>query len=110
MSSMLFDSAPNLHHNTLPTNPTLVNLQDAVDTSITALPTLPPKTIARKESIWHRFFGKIKGVFGKREKKKGKKDVGGEKEMEIGGPYGFQHLKTGGALGLRGGEEEWEDM
>ncbi|KAH7094601.1 hypothetical protein FB567DRAFT_7303 [Paraphoma chrysanthemicola] len=39
MSSLIFTSSPNLRNTTtLPTNPTLVNLNDAADMSVTALP------------------------------------------------------------------------
>ncbi|KAH7084950.1 hypothetical protein BKA63DRAFT_597695 [Paraphoma chrysanthemicola] len=39
MSSLIFTSSPNLRNtNTLPMNPTLVNLNDAADMSVTALP------------------------------------------------------------------------
>lgn len=49
MSSLIFTSSPNLRNtNTLPTNPTLVNLNDAADMSVTALPE--PRDAKRDKS------------------------------------------------------------
>ncbi|KAF1921960.1 hypothetical protein BDU57DRAFT_68056 [Ampelomyces quisqualis] len=119
MSSMLFDSSPNLRV-PLPTNTTLVNVREAADTSITALPAPRPiedERIKHKPSLWHRLVAKIKGVFGRKEEKARTQQNGVERRgLVIGGPTDFQHLRTGGPRPLMGGglgeveEDEWEDM
>jgi hypothetical protein len=105
LNSMLFESTPDLRTPLLPANPTLVNLRDAADTSITALPAVPPKTEC-KPSFWARLLAKIKNALGGRK----------EEEMEIGEPTHFRHHGTGGGRELRkpvrdgrggrGGEED----
>jgi hypothetical protein len=86
LNSMLFTSTPNLR--SLPSNPTLVNLRDAADTSVTALPTGKKPS----PSIWQRVLVKIKEVFGKED---------GGRELQIGEPTDFKHHGTGGAQPLR---------
>jgi hypothetical protein len=112
MSSIIFKSSPDLRSPLLPTNPTLVDLHEAQDTSITALPmtsSIKPRT---KESIWSRIVSKITGLFGGKAKES---EVGAEREMEIGSPTDFKHEWTGfGDLRLlvkkRVDEDEWEDV
>ncbi|KAH4386277.1 hypothetical protein HBH94_038040 [Parastagonospora nodorum] len=57
MNSMVFKSSPNLR-NELPSNPTLVNIRDAADTSVTALPmpatALEDQVVERKMGWWSR--------------------------------------------------------
>jgi len=105
MNSMVFKSSPNLRHQ-LPANPTLVNIHDAANTSVTALP-MPPTAddqvveVERKKGFWSRLVEKIKGCFRKEE----------SRGLDIGGPTGFQHTWTAGIGPLRtAGEEEWEDV
>lgn len=93
VNSMLFDSQSPLRspYFTATQNPTLVNLQDAQDTTITALPQpvveQPPSIV--KESIWHKVLGKIKALFRRKE------------SPGISSPTEFQHLATGGPEPLR---------
>jgi hypothetical protein len=91
LNSMLFKSTPNLRDPApLPTNPTLVNLHDAADTGVTALPMQPvgqPKE--RKPTVWKRAVAKAKKLFGRKKK------------LQIGGPTNFQHHSTGGMQPLR---------
>jgi len=118
LNSMLFESTADLRA-PLPANVTLVNLQEAADTSITALPTLPaPEPAVRKASLWARMIARIKQTLG--IKKKAAVTV--EREMDIGSPTGFQHHGTGSGKPLRAPvedgrgkvevveEEEWEDV
>ncbi|KAH3917348.1 hypothetical protein HBI56_118980 [Parastagonospora nodorum] len=112
MNSMVFKSSPNLR-NELPSNPTLVNIRDAADTSVTALPmpatALEDQVVERKMGWWSRMVARIKGCFKKKEE-------GGEErtELNIGGPTDFQHTWTAGIGPLRttgvGEEGEWEDV
>jgi hypothetical protein len=99
---MLFKSSPELRSHP-PSHTTLVDVHDAADTSITALPT-SPATMQTKQpaSFWQRILARIKEILvGKKEEKgAGGVDVGG-KEMKIGEPTGFQHHVTGGAEPLR---------
>ncbi|KAH4876849.1 hypothetical protein HBH58_098610, partial [Parastagonospora nodorum] len=99
MNSMVFKSSPNLR-NELPSNPTLVNIRDAADTSVTALPmpatALEDQVVERKMGWWSRMVARIKGCFKKKEE-------GGEErtELNIGGPTDFQHTWTAGIGPLR---------
>jgi hypothetical protein len=105
MSSMIFKSSPDLRSPLL-TSPTIVNLHEAEDASITALPMTI--TTKHKESLWSRIVSKIKDVFGRMGK-----GNNGEEEMEVGGPTDFKHGRTGEMGGLRtrvSGESEWDDL
>ncbi|KAH7389564.1 hypothetical protein DE146DRAFT_758870 [Phaeosphaeria sp. MPI-PUGE-AT-0046c] len=140
-NSILFQSSPDLrapssvmHH-----NPTLVNVAEAADKQVTALPVLPSTTnnnnikpFTQKDFVWKRMWDKIKGIMRKGRGKKEKKQVRGGEErgrtkakvskVKIGGPMDFEHVRTGGPRGLRGhtsvmeeddeegGESEWEDV
>jgi hypothetical protein len=78
--------------------PTLANIREAQDTTITALP-LPPVVNEQeppKEPLWRKFWVKMKGLlcFGKKEK-----------EMCIGAPTDFKHVRTGGPMPLMGRTE-----
>jgi hypothetical protein len=97
LNSMLFKSTPDLRSQ--PTNPTLVNLRDAADTSVTALPAPQPPT----KSIWQRVVDKIKSVLGTHGEGDSEQDGGRapKGEMQIGGPTDFKHHTTGGAQPLR---------
>ncbi|KAH4730207.1 hypothetical protein HBH66_047370 [Parastagonospora nodorum] len=79
MNSMVFKSSPNLR-NELPSNPTLVNIRDAADTSVTALPmpatALEDQVVERKMGWWSRMVARIKGCFKKKEE-------GGEERTEL---------------------------
>ncbi|OAK95836.1 hypothetical protein IQ06DRAFT_55751 [Phaeosphaeriaceae sp. SRC1lsM3a] len=134
-NSILFQSTPDLRtpFSSMPHNPTLVNVAEAADMNVTALPVLPTtiitnKSVVKKNSVWKRMWDKIKGLVGKGKGKKEKAQIAhGEDEQsntkpkvskeEIGGPMDFQHVKTGGAMALRGhtpveegGESDWEDV
>ena len=121
-------------------HPTLVNLHEAGDASVTALPPPPPpppsrtttttaaaktdKKEKKKKTMWARVGAKIQMLFrGKKEKKEQKPS------MVISGPSGFRHettwgpsrLRSGGVGGAKwdegegvGGERgdsgEWEDV
>ncbi|CAO2658626.1 Nn.00g063490.m01.CDS01 [Neocucurbitaria sp. VM-36] len=129
INSMLFNSHKSAlsRRSTTSQNQTLANLQEAQDTTITALPQRvaeQPPTIP-KESIWSRVSrvcSKIKAVFFRRKK-----------SLNVGSPTGFQHLETGGPEPLRtippraamvagakrnaegtvmeeGSESDWEDV
>jgi hypothetical protein len=116
VSSMLFNSSPNLR-TPLPTNSTLVDIREAADTSVTALPTAPTPT-QHKPSVWRRMLAKIKAAFESKDKvDEEKKDQSEAKELQISGPTDFHHRLTGGAQPLRFGEiarveeeSEWEDV
>jgi len=120
MTSMLFadansSSRPNTSHHLA--NPTLANLKDAQDTSITALPQpVTEAEIIESDGFWKRLWARIRNAlgFGEREV-----EYEEEREMCIGEPFGFVHVGTGGnrpLLGpggvprVGGGEEEWEDV
>ena len=120
VNSMLFESSVNLR-SLLPANPTLVNIREAADTTITALPA-PATTVAqnpteRKPSIWRQLVAKIKKALGGSKKEVATTE---EKELDIGRPTDFQHHVTGGAEPLRtpmaagrkwvAEEHEWEDV
>jgi hypothetical protein len=98
INSMIFTSTANLNHPLPTTNPTLVDLREAADTNVTALPA-PLPSREKKPSVWRRVLAKIKGAFGGKKKKK-------KKKMNIGGPTGFQHQGTEGVMGLRGADGE----
>ncbi|KAF2833638.1 hypothetical protein CC86DRAFT_268987, partial [Ophiobolus disseminans] len=106
LNSMLFESTPNLRQ-PLPANATLVNIHDAANLDVTALPS-PPAPAERKLSVWARLLAKMKSALS------GKKNKG----PEIGDPMDFQHCVTGGSGPLREpvsaggmrGSEEWEDV
>lgn len=116
VNSMLFDSQFSLRSPRLGRvkNPTLVNVREAADTSVTALPvpsTSTQRMTARKTSVWRRVLGRLKRSL-KSSRKKG---------PVIGGPQDFRHHRTGGPKPLmtvsrkevgtgQDGESEWEDM
>jgi hypothetical protein len=106
LNSMLFKSTPDLR--SLPTDPTLVDLRDAADTSVTALPAPQPPA----KSTWQRVVAKLKEVFGAGTGEGDAKEHTGRVrrgEMQIGGPTDFKHHVTGGAQPLRTRKEEEED-
>ncbi|CAN9279666.1 unnamed protein product [Alternaria alternata] len=124
MTSVLFHNKPssNFSHSN-PANLTLVNLQDAKDTTVTALPQPPTITAIAakpaKDSLWTRFLVRLKIVLrfkhGKDEQEDKREE---EKEMCIGEPTGFKHVRTAGPRSMMGSvpvvveeeESEWEDM
>src|SRR4051812_47484459 len=91
LNSMLFTSTAELRA-PLPANATLVNINEAADRDVTALPA--PPVVERKPPVWARLLARIKQILGCDRKKRAQ-------EMEIGGPADFQHHVTGGAEGLR---------
>lgn len=108
MNSMVFKSSSNLRHE-IPANPTLANIRDAADTSVTALPMPPtseePQAVERKMVWWSRMLAKIKDCF----RNQNEREEEG-RELDIGGPTDFQHTWTAGIGPLRtAGEGEWED-
>ncbi|KAI4641125.1 hypothetical protein J4E93_008003 [Alternaria ventricosa] len=121
MTSILFadansSSRPNTSHHLA--NPTLANLKDAQDTSITALPqpVTEAEVIESSDGFWKRLWAKIKIALGFGEQEVEYEE---EREMCIGEPFGFVHIGTGGNRPLLGpggvprvgsGEEEWEDV
>jgi hypothetical protein len=110
VSSVIFKSSPDLR-SPLPTISTLVDLREAQDTSITALPMNISTTSKPKAGIWSRIVSKIKDIFtGKKGEEEGEE---GDREMEIGSPMDFEHERTGGTEPLRtrvSEESEWEDV
>jgi hypothetical protein len=107
MNSMLFTSYANLRSPLHVGNPTLVDMREAADMNVTALPA-PSPTKERKPSAWRRMLAKIKGVFGGKndEEVKVKEDLGKVEELVIGGPTDFEHRETWGVKGLRDEEGE----
>jgi hypothetical protein len=117
MNSVLFSNNPSSHPATAHhlANPTLANLQDAQDTSVTALPQPPTTTTinakAKKTGFWKTALAKIKNLLHLEKKRKE------EKKLCIGEPFGFRHIETWGARPLLGAtpvvvdevESEWED-
>ncbi|KAF1940958.1 hypothetical protein EJ02DRAFT_213873 [Clathrospora elynae] len=122
MSSILFKDRPSPSLSPSPrpptdyNNPTLANLTEAQDTSITALPQQPAATDVQPpaESFWSRILAKIKGVLCFWREKR---------QLRAGESTGFRHVGTAKPLPLtRGvravddeGEEdaagsEWEDL
>jgi hypothetical protein len=91
LNSIFFSSTPHLHAASAP-NPTLVNLQDAASTSITALPAAP-KSPVRKPSLWRRVRDKLRKV------------LCGKKDVEMRSP---QQVRL--AAVEEEGEGEWEDV
>lgn len=113
-------------------NPTLVNVAEAADLEVTALPSMADNSAVssnhgaftkttqqdkkKKVGLWKRIWTKIKGKSKKREREEGiwhgNEGSGGAKvkKIEIGEPTHFRHERTGGALGLRVEEDEWEDI
>jgi hypothetical protein len=91
LNSIFFSSTTHLHA-TSALDPTLVNLQDAASTSITALPAArkPP---AHKPSLWRRVQDKM------RKWMNGKKEV----EMEAPQPSRLAAVEEEG-------DGEWEDV
>jgi hypothetical protein len=94
MNSVLFSNNPSsrpatAHHLA---NPTLANLQDAQDTSVTALPQTPTTTTinakAKKIGFWKTALAKIKNLLRLEKKRKE------EKKLCIGEPFGFRHIET----------------
>jgi hypothetical protein len=122
MNSVLFNNNNNTSSRPPPShiaNPTLANLQDAQDTSVTALPQPPAVASASakpaKEGFWKRILAKIKKSLTFEWKRKEKKEE--EREMCIGEPTDFKHVLTSGPRPLRTvpvvveeEESEWEDM
>lgn len=118
MTSILFNddgaSRPSTSHHLA--NPTLANLKDAQDTSITALPQpVVEAEVMEEDGFWKRLWAKIRNALGFGEQEVEYE----EREMCIGEPFGFVHIGTGGnrpLLGLGGvpqiggDEEEWEDV
>jgi hypothetical protein len=119
MNSMLFREQPSPRPLATDYNPTLANLQDAQDTTVTALPQ-PPRieeessdkdVPSPKSSFCSSLLAVVKKLwpFGKGEK---------AKELSIGEPTEFRHLRTAGPRPLMGGvqtteqevDDEWEDM
>jgi hypothetical protein len=100
MNSLIFNSTPNLHAR-LPATPTLVNIQEAADTSVTALPTppLPPKR-NHNPSMFRRALRRIKTLVSRSRANSAGRD-GTARELWIGAPTGFEHRETGGPRGLR---------
>ncbi|CAI9634551.1 unnamed protein product [Alternaria burnsii] len=124
MNSVLFDNKSSSHFSLSdPANLTLVNLQDAQDTTVTALPQPPTNTAITakpaEDSLWRRLLVKSKIVLcfkhGKDEQEDKKEEV---KEMCIGEPTGFKHVRTARPRPMMGSipvvveeeESEWEDM
>ncbi|KAH6858732.1 hypothetical protein AA0119_g9928 [Alternaria tenuissima] len=124
MNSVLFHNKSSSHFSLSdPADLTLVNLQDAQDTTVTALPQPPTNTAITakpaKDSLWTRVLVKLKIVLcfkhGKDEQEDKKED---EKEMCIGEPTGFKHVRTAGPRPMMASvpvvveeeESEWEDM
>jgi hypothetical protein len=124
MTSVLFHNKSPSHFSlSNPANLTLVNLQDAQDTTVTALPQPRTNTAVTakpaKDSLWTRFLVKLKIVLcfkhGKDEQEDKKEE---EKEMCIGEPTGSKHVRTAGPRPMVGSvpvvieeeESEWEDM
>ena len=102
LSSVLFNSQVSLGSPRPTTAHTLglVNLYDAQDTTVTALPqpiSLPHYTPpasphnTSKRSVWRWVLSKIKAIFRHKQ------------YINVGSPTGFQHLETGGAQPLRPG-------
>ncbi|RII13653.1 hypothetical protein CUC08_Gglean004423 [Alternaria sp. MG1] len=124
MTSVLFHNKSSSHFSLSdPANLTLVNLQDAQDTTVTALPQPPTITAIAakpaKNSLWTRFLVKLKIVVGFKHGKGGQEDKKEEeKEMCIGEPTEFKHVRTAGPRPMMGSvpvvveeeESEWEDM
>jgi hypothetical protein len=86
------------------TNPTLVNIREAADTTVTALPAAPvaaPKKNPdkKKVSAWRKVVGKVLRTVG----------MGKKKGVVIGEPTGFTHVRTGGVVS-GGDEREWVDV
>ncbi|KAJ4365134.1 hypothetical protein N0V83_008752 [Neocucurbitaria cava] len=98
MNSIVFNSqqSPRPPRFTISYDPTLANLHEAQDTTITALPQPNPITekppTAHKRSIWSRMVNKLKIVF-RRHKK--------EKSASIGSLTEYQHVVTSGPEPLR---------
>ena len=120
MTSILFadtnpSSRPNTSHHLA--NPTLANLKDAQDTSITALPQpVTEAEIIESDGFWKRLWARIRNALGFGEQEVVYEE---EREMCIGEPFGFVHIGTGGnrpLLGpggvprVEGDEGEWEDV
>jgi hypothetical protein len=116
VNSMIFDSQFSLRtpQLTRSTNPTLVNIREAADTSVTALPVpsaITQQKPAKTPPVWRRVLGRVKRSlrFGKR------------KGPVIGEPRDFQHYTTGGPGPLMAAsreqlgagqdrDSEWEDV
>jgi hypothetical protein len=119
MNSMLFREQPSPRPLATDYNPTLANLHEAQDTTITALPQTPKikdkssdtKVSSPKPSFCSTLLAAIKKLwpFSKAEK---------AKELSIGEPTEFRHLQTARPRPLMGGvqvtqqevDDEWEDM
>jgi hypothetical protein len=87
-----------------PSHPTLANLREAEDTTITALPQPPTENDNKppKEPLWRTLLAKLKEMW-----------PFGKKEMVIGEPTDFRHVATGALLPSAGEDREvdsdWED-
>ncbi|CAN9324184.1 unnamed protein product [Alternaria alternata] len=124
MNSVLFHNKSSSHFSLSdPADLTLANLQDAQDTTVTALPQPPTNTAITakpaKDSLWTRFLVKLRIVLCFKHEKDGQEDKKEEeKEMCIGEPTGFKHVRTAGPRPMIGTvpvvveeeESEWEDM
>ncbi|CAN9208575.1 unnamed protein product [Alternaria alternata] len=124
MTSVLFHNKSSSHFSlSNPANLTLVNLQEAQDTTVTALPQPPTITAINakpaKDSLWTRFLVKFRNVLCFKHGKDEQEDKGEEeKEMCIGEPTGFKHVRTAGPRSMMGSvpvvieeeESKWEDM
>lgn len=105
---MVFNSHANLHSTLITShaNPTLANLRDAQDQTITALPLPPSHSRSntaekpKKKSIWRRALNKVKKML-----QRGRK----EHEMVIGEPTDFRHVASGGVT-VRERDSGWEDV
>jgi hypothetical protein len=89
-------------------NPTLVNVREAADTSITALPAPPVAVTKQKQkkkpvSAWKKVLSKVKRAVGFEKKKK-------KTRLVIGEPTMFRHVKTGGIMGLMDTDGDWVDV
>jgi hypothetical protein len=113
VNSMLFRDQPAPRPLATDYNPTLANLHEAQDTTVTALPQ--PRVAAQPSSdgdtqsprptFCSSLLAAIKKMWPFRKI---------EKEMVIGEPTDFRHLETGGPRPLMGSrgevEDDWEDL
>jgi hypothetical protein len=94
-------------------NPTLANLHEAQDTTVTALPralvaahpSSDDDTQSPRPTFCSSLLAAIKKMWLFRKR---------EKEMVIGEPTEFRHIETGGPRPLmgsgEGGDDDWEDV
>ncbi|KAH8730207.1 hypothetical protein GQ44DRAFT_756691 [Phaeosphaeriaceae sp. PMI808] len=123
--SMLFQSTVDLR-TPLPTNATLVNINEAADTSVTALPIADVQVAEKPASVWHRMVTNIKRMLAGRKKKLSAMHRGilvrEEKTIKISEPMNVRHVMTGGTrsadnlaatettMEAEADENEWEDI